>query len=115
MKKLAAVLAILAIIAGGVYMVYQKSYGGDAYYVKITQDGTPRQTKDDSGRTYTDYDYALPAVNKRGDKKTPKFTADHNLRKGAYLELTVNKTKGVTSYKEVEESEIKANILKEIN
>ncbi|GAB2021583.1 YxeA family protein [Pseudolactococcus yaeyamensis] len=115
MKKLLSVVAVLVVLAGGLYMVYQKNYGGDIYYVKITQDGMPRQSRDDSGRIYTDYNYELPAVNKRNVKKATKFTADHNLRKGAYLELTVNKTKGVTGYKEVKKSEIKASILKEIN
>ena len=115
MKKLLAVLAVLAVIGAGLYMVYQKSYGGDVYYVKITQDGTPRKSQDSEGRTYIDYDYELPAVNKRLDKKKIKFTADHNLRKEAFLALTVNKTKGVTSYQEVKQSEIKATILKEIN
>ena len=115
MKKLLAVLAVLALIGGELYMVYKKSYGGDAYYVKITQDGVTTQDSDSSGRVYTTYNYELPAVNKRNVKKATKFTGDHNLRKGAYLELTVNKTKGVTGYKEVEKSKIKASILKEIN
>ena len=115
MKKLLGVLAVLALIGGGAYLVYQKSYGGEAYYVKITQDGVTTQDSDSEGRTYTTYNYKLPAVNKRLDKKKIKFTADHNLKKEAYLALTVNKTKGVTSYQEVKKSEIKATILKEIN
>ena len=115
MKKLLAVFAVLALIGSGLYMVYKKSYGGDAYYVKITQDGVTTQDSDSSGRVYTTYNYELPAVNKHNVKKATKFTADHNLRKGAYLALTVNKTKGVTGYKEVKKSEIRASILKEIN
>ena len=114
MKKLLSVLAVLAVIGAGLYMVYQKSYGGDTYYVKITQDGRTTADTDSSGHIYTTYNYELPAVNKKLDKKTVKFTADHNLRKDAYLALTVHKTKGVTSYKEVKKSEIKANIFKEI-
>ncbi len=64
MKKLLAVFAVLALIGGGLYMVYKKSYGGDTYYVKITQDGVTTQDSDSSGRVYTTYNYELPAVNK---------------------------------------------------
>lgn len=115
MKKLIAILAVLVLAGGGIYFVYQKSYGGDHYYVKITKDGTATKETDDSGATYTNYTYNLPAVNKKLDKKNIEFNADHNLRKQAYLELTVNKNKGVTSFKEVKKSEIKSEIIKELN
>ena len=49
MKKLLSVLAVLAVIGVGLYMVYQKSYGGDTYYVKITQDGRTTADTDSSG------------------------------------------------------------------
>ncbi|MFZ2477237.1 MAG: hypothetical protein WAW58_08965 [Lactococcus raffinolactis] len=48
MKKLLSVLAVLAVIGAGLYMVYQKSYGGDTYYVKITQDGRTTEDTDSS-------------------------------------------------------------------
>jgi uncharacterized protein (TIGR01655 family) len=115
MKKLIPVLAILALVAGGLYFVYQKSYGGEQYYVVIKDDGLAKQQKDDSGKPFTDYHYALTAVSNKLNHKNVTFTADHNLRKGAYLALTVNKDKGVTSFKEVEKSEIKAEIIKELN
>ncbi|GFH41966.1 hypothetical protein Hs30E_05170 [Lactococcus hodotermopsidis] len=57
----------------------------------------------------------MSAVNQKSKRKTLTFTANYNFRKGAYLALTVNKTKGVMSYKKVKKSEINAEIIKELN
>lgn len=48
-------------------------------------------------------------------KKRVTFMADHNLRKEAYLKLTVNSVKGVTSWEEVKKSEVPKEALKKLN
>lgn len=115
MKKLLGVCAVLALLIGGGSIAYQMYYSGDAYYVKITTDGEAKVETDTRGEKHTIYHYSLPAVNKKLKNKTIAFTADHNLKRDAYLELTFNDKKGVTTWQEVKAADIKATILEEIN
>lgn len=114
MKKILGVCAFLALVIGGACIAYQKYYGGETYYVKMTTDGQAKTESDDKGNQYTRYWYDLTSVNAKLKKKRVVFSADHQLKRDAYLALTVNDQKGVTTYKEVKTSEIKPNILKEI-
>lgn len=54
------------------------------------------------------YNYNLPGYNKEGEKKDLEFAAfkDRPLKMNAYLKVTWNKNKGVTSYEEVKGSEV---------
>lgn len=107
MKKfLAVVLVAVLLIGGGGFAWYKMAYGGNHYYVKITDDGQKLEEKSDSGEKFIRYDYFLKASNKEGEVKNIEFKADHNLRKTAYLDVTLNSHKGVTSWEEVKESEL---------
>lgn len=73
------------------------------YYVQITTDGEKIEGKNSAGNTVISYRYKLTAYDKNGQKKEIAFNAYKNrsLRKNAYLKITWNKEKGVTSYEEV--------------
>ncbi len=62
----------------------------------------------DGGQEIISYRYELPGFNKEGKEKTMDFNGfqERPLRKGAYLKVTWNKNKGVTSYEEVQAKDI---------
>ena len=68
-----------------------------------------------SGKKFKEYDYDIKSYQKDGKEKRVTFMADHNLRKEAYLKLTVNSVKGVTSWEEVKKSEVPKEALKKLN
>lgn len=82
--------------------------GGDSYYVQVTTDGIKQSERDDQGHTYTRYQYQLPGYDQNGEKKDLDFSTvkERPLRKEAFLKLTWNKNKGVTSFEEVQEKEV---------
>ncbi|MGG5318647.1 hypothetical protein IGI49_004249 [Enterococcus sp. AZ071] len=82
--------------------------GGDSYYVQVTTDGTKQNETDSQGQTYTKYQYQLPGYDQNGEEKSMDFSTvkERPLRKEAFLKLTWNKNKGVTSFEEVKEKEV---------
>ncbi|QPS71248.1 YxeA family protein [Lactococcus garvieae] len=114
-KVLFGLLALVVIIGGLGYGWYKSSYGGAERYVKITQDGTKKEGKTDSGERYVDYVYKIPSYDKNGVKKEVTFNAQHNLRKEAYLKLTDNKVKGITSWEEVQQKDVPAQAKDKLN
>lgn len=78
--------------------------GTDHYYVQI-QDGKRIDETADDGKKYFYYEYTLEAFDQDGNSKTLTFNANKELRKDAYLRLYV-KPSGVSSYQEVQESEL---------
>lgn len=109
MKKVLIVLvALLGIGFIGLKVADYFIMGGEQYYVKITTDGQREDVKADAGENVTQYKYSLPGYDKDGNEKQMDFNAfkDRPLRKNAYLKITWNKNKGVTSYEEVKESEL---------
>ncbi|WP_434717276.1 YxeA family protein [Lactococcus lactis] len=105
-KKLLGLAVVLLILIGSGYAWYKVSYGGTSYYVQITKDGAEKELKDDSGQKFKQYVYDIYSYQKDGKVKKVEFNADHNLRKEAYLKLTVIPDKGVTSWEEVKKSEV---------
>ena len=102
MKKIFfGIVALILIIGGAGFAWYKVTYGGGTYYVQITKDGKEKSGRTDSGDKYTEYIYDINSYQKDGKEKKVNFMADHNLRKEAYLKLTVNSVKGVTSWEEV--------------
>lgn len=83
--------------------------GSEQLYVKITKDGV--QGKD----VGFNYSYTLPAYNEDGKEKEVTFTADKNLRKGAYLKLYYKKSKGVTTFEEVSSKNVPAKAAEKLN
>ncbi|HAP15385.1 MULTISPECIES: YxeA family protein [Lactococcus] len=114
-KVLFGLLAFVVIIGGLGYGWYKTSYGGTERYVKITEDGRKKVIKADSGERFTDYEYEMTAYDKKGDEKEVSFTAQHNLRKNAYLKLIDNKVKGITSWEEVQEKDLPSKAKEKLN
>jgi len=78
----------------------------EAYYVHITTDGEIEEYKLDSGEIMKMYWYEIPAYDENGKEQTLKFSAQKNLRHGAYMKLYVKKETEVTSYDEVKFHEL---------
>lgn len=116
MKKiLFGVIAVLLILVGAGFAWYRVEYGGTAYYVKITENGTKTTEKDDQGQTFYLYDYDQKAFDKSGHSRQIEFTADHNLRHQAYLQLTYNQKKGVTNWEERSSKQVPEKALAQLN
>lgn len=116
MKKiLVGLIAVLLIIGGAGYTWYKTSYGGSNYYVKIHNDGKKLTEKADGGNVWHGYGYNEDGYAKDGKKKKLEFTSTHNLRHDAFLKLTYNNEKGVTSWEEVKESEVPQNALNQLS
>lgn len=109
MKKfLIGLVSLIVIGFVGLQIADKVMSSGDAYYVQITTDGEKINGKDDSGNTYVDYKYVLPGYDKEGHEKKLDFNAskDRPLRREAFLKVTWNKNKGVTSYEEVQQKQL---------
>ncbi len=104
MRRFLIGLVMLAVIVfGGLKVFTAFNYGGTAYYTKITTVGTKIAPQDDKGNVYIDYRYDQAAYTADGAHKKLVFNANKSrpLRLGAYLKLTVNPKKGVTSWEAV--------------
>lgn len=109
MKKFLIGIVLIAVLAfGGLKITEKIVQGGDDYYVKITDKGNKNTDRTDDGEPIISYDYALTGVDKSGQKKKMHFTAYKNrpLIQRAYLKVTWNQKKGVTSYKQIKENDI---------
>lgn len=105
-KVIFGIIAFIVVIGVAGFTFYKVSYGGTSYYVQILKDGKKTTGVADGGKTYHSYDYDQEAFDDKGDSKTIKFTATHNLKHDAYLKLTYNKSKGVTNWEKVETSKV---------
>ncbi|MDT2759239.1 YxeA family protein [Enterococcus xiangfangensis] len=109
MKKILIGLVSVVVIAFiGLQIAQKVVSSGDEYYVQVTTDGQRIDSKDDSGNSYVDYKYSLTGYDDEGKEKELKFNAAKNrpLRREAFLKVTWNKQKGVTSYEEVPQKEV---------
>lgn len=117
MKKFWIGLGILVfVLFAGLQVAQVVIMGGDSYYVQITTDGEKVAAKDDQGNPLNEYKYELPGYDKDAKKKNLEFLAikDRPLKKEAYLKVTWNKSKGVTSYEEVQKNDIPEKALKQL-
>lgn len=105
-------VALILIIMGSGFAFYKATYGGTTYYVQIHEDGKEKKVALANGDFINRYDYNMKGFDSRGSGKILKFDADHNLRHEAYLKMTYNKTKGVTSWEEVQKSKLPEKALK---
>ena len=107
-KLLIGLVTIIVVVIAGLKIAEQVVMGGDIYYTQVTTEGERKEDRDDTGRTFLKFDYSLPGFDKDGNEKQLEFSAikDRPLRKDAYLKVTWNKNKGVTSYEEVKKPEI---------
>ena len=102
-------LGIIVIVVGASYTVLTldfNRFNKERYYIQITQDGEKIEDRLDNGETMIRYGYKGDAVNDEGKHKELEFSANKQLRKGAYLMLYVNKEDEVTSYDEVSKKDM---------
>jgi uncharacterized protein (TIGR01655 family) len=106
LKKLGIFIASLLIIGGASFTWYSIDYGGSYYYAKILDDGTKKVSTTQVDKIWYTFSYQEEAYSENGKVKSINFTANRNLRHGAYLRLTYNYRKGVTKWEEVKKSDI---------
>ena len=115
-KGTAVIIIIGIILVAGILAAGRINYnrvGAQQYYTRIEGEGIPRNEQDSAGEHFVRYEYNLEGYAEKGDKsETLNFTANKQLREGAYLLVYVKENKGVTSYQEVQPEEIPATIQK---
>ncbi|MDT2669669.1 YxeA family protein [Enterococcus dongliensis] len=117
MKKfLIGFISLVVIVIIGVQVAQKVVSSGDNYYVQITTDGQRVESKDDNGNSYVDYKYTLQGYDNNGKAKKLTFNAtkDRPLRKEAFLKVTWNNKKGVTSYEEVAQKDVPDKALEKL-
>ena len=77
-----------------------KTIGSSKYYVQVENDGE-KYTEQGHSR----YKYALKGFNKDGKSKKLKFTANHQLKQDAYLQIYYKKGEVIT-YKEIKHDDM---------
>lgn len=113
MKKLIGVAVFLGIIVIGSLAILRfvdfNQLGAQTYYVQITDDGKVEKTTIDTGEVFETYwynDYKI--FDEKGQSQVVNFSAQKNLRQGAYLKVYYKDNKGITSYEEVQETDVPA-------
>ncbi|MCY8008685.1 YxeA family protein [Bacillus haynesii] len=106
MKKHIAWISLMIIFAALLSGCNLNRVGTDEYYVHITGNGKEDTSKFDDGEEYSVFKYVLAGFDEDGQEKTMEFTADKNLRIGAFLRLFYSENKGVKSWEEVEKDDI---------
>lgn len=104
-KIMIAFFAVILLAFGGYKLIEAYFFSGEDYYVQVTTDGK-KEVFSASGTSLVDYQYSLTGYNDEGSAKKLSFSTvqEQPLRKMAYLKVTYNDKKGVTSYQEVKAS-----------
>lgn len=116
MKRILAISFVVVLVVGGfaLFQLYKSQYGGGTYYTQIVSEGK-KTTEIIKGGTeeIINYEYTQLAFDANGNSRMVTFKGNKSvpLRKGAYLKLTVNEIKGVTSWEEVTQSEVPTKAL----
>jgi uncharacterized protein (TIGR01655 family) len=93
------------IVAGGAVWVAE-NYSRETYYVFIREDGEIEKEKGMTQSLLGVYRYRMMGVQADGREKKLDFTANHNLRHGAYLKVLENRNRGVISWEEVQREDV---------
>lgn len=99
-----AVLVIGAIVA--LATIDFNRMGKDNAYYQIPAESSVEETKLDTGEIMKRYLYSGTAYKENGESIQVEFSAAKELRAGAYLKLYLKKGDVVTSYDEVQPSDI---------
>lgn len=115
-KFLIGLIVLIVLVFGGLKLYSVMNYGGTTYYTQVTTNGEKITQKDTNGNAHVDYQYELPGFDENGQKQVLTFNANKNrpLRKNAYLKVTYNDKKGVTSWEAVTTSDVPAPALKQL-
>jgi uncharacterized protein (TIGR01655 family) len=117
MKKfLIGFVVLVVLVLGGLKIYEVTNYGGTTYYTQIKADGTKLTEKDDAGKKYVNYGYNQMIYDEDGSGRRAKFNANKSrpLKRDAYLKLTYNKNKGITSWEAINKNEVPSKALKQI-
>lgn len=109
MKKVLIGLVVLVVLVFGGLKIFEiTNYGGTTYYTKITNTGQRVTDRDNAGNKHISYAYDLSGFDERGGLQQLKFNAnrDRPLRKNAFLKVTYNDKKGVTSWESIPRSQV---------
>jgi len=99
MKKQYLIISMI-IFSGLLTACNPQTIGSDEYYVQVQNDGEKF-----TEQNYTRYEYTLNGFDEDGKSKDMTFTANHELRKNAYLRIYYKKDEVIT-YEEVEKDEM---------
>ncbi|WP_410982859.1 YxeA family protein [Bacillus cereus] len=98
----------------------KQKLGKDKMYVHITENGKEYQV-DKGDPTWKRYEYNVIAYDKDGNKTSIKLDANKNLKLNAFLRVYVfdepnsEGYKGISTYEEVQQSEIPKKALKQMD
>ncbi|WP_080872095.1 YxeA family protein [Oceanobacillus timonensis] len=114
MKKLFFVMiGVVVLFAAAVVVLMTVDFnraGKDNVYIQVDEPASTEEDKMDTGEIATTYWYEQPAYTEDGEEIEVTFSAQKDLRQGAYLMLYVNDDNEVSSYDEVSEEELPAAV-----
>ncbi|MEK4298574.1 YxeA family protein [Oceanobacillus sp. FSL W8-0428] len=114
MKKIVAlVVGVVVLFVAAVVVLMTVDFnraGKDNVYVQVGEPVSAEEDKLDTGEIMNTYWYEQPAYTENGEEIQVRFSAQKELRQGAYLMLYVNKDDEVSSYDEVKEEELPAAV-----
>ena len=117
MKKIFIVLGVLISLAViglvAVATLDLNRFGKDHVYVQIVGDGEVEKEVA-NGVVYETYWYNEPAYTANGEQINVQFSAQKNLRHGAYLMLYMKNGNEVTSYDEIQFEELSKEVQKKM-
>lgn len=118
MKKLFGFIGILVLllVVGAVLLttVDFNRMGKNNVYVEVIEPTEIQEDKLDTGEVMTSYLYKQTAFNEKGEAIEVEFSAQKELRQGAFLKLYVKQGNKVTSYDEVKWGDVPAEVQKKL-
>lgn len=117
MKKIVGVIVVLVLIAVAGTILMKTDFnrmGKKAAYIEVIKPTEKEETKLDNGDVMTRYWYKQTAFNEKGEAIKVEFSAQKELRQGAYLLLYLKKGDEVTSYDEVKSDKIPEKVQKKL-
>ncbi|WP_336823291.1 YxeA family protein [Sporosarcina sp. USHLN248] len=110
MKKGLIAIGVLAVLLIGAIVALAtidfNRMGKDNAYYQIPAENSVEETKLDSGEIMKRYFYTGTAYKENGEPIEVEFSAAKELKEGAFLKLYLKKGDEVTSYDEVQPSDI---------
>ncbi|MFD1064698.1 YxeA family protein [Oceanobacillus locisalsi] len=113
MKKFIFILFGVVLFVAAIVVLLTVDFnraGKDNVYIQVDEPASTEEDKLDTGEIATTYWYEQPAYTEDGDEIEVTFSAQKDLRQGAYLMLYVDDDNEVSSYDEVSEEELPAAV-----
>lgn len=107
MKKIIGIAVVLLVSSVVILATVDfNRFGKENVYVQVGEPSYTEEEKLDSGEIMTTFWYELPAFKENGSAVKVEFFAQKELEQGAYLKLYIKKGNHVTSYDEVQLTQI---------